>query len=72
VCQLKTLVGSQPLVRYDAKHCRCMIINTLDEDVIVDIKHIRHSTTHKRILKDVELATTYIWQGKVEEAKVRV
>jgi len=45
VCQLKTFVGLQPLVRFDAKHRRCTIVVALDEDAIVDFKQKRRSIT---------------------------
>ncbi len=47
VCQLKTLVGLQPFVKYNTKHHRCTYTtpNALDEDAIVDIKQKGCSTT---------------------------
>jgi hypothetical protein len=59
VCWFKTLVGLQPLTRFEAKHHRCIVVVTSYEDVIVDFKQKKPSITHKRIFKDVELATRF-------------
>ncbi len=55
MCQLKTLVGLQPFVRYNTKHHRCTYTtpNALDEDAIVEVKEKGCSTTLKWRMKDV-------------------